>query len=137
MKKLLLAVGLLLACGLTGPRWAFADDNAYFKIGPLAFNVPLKTARATYLYDFNADQTLVGGETPIITLWNRIEGTAGAVTSLEGNGSPFAGGNILIGNLLAKYVTLPDDLVVGAFGGRDFNANRYIYGLKASLTLWK
>lgn len=115
---------------------AHADDTAYFSYGPLSLNVPFKTARATYLYDFHAKQNLVGGETPVVTLWNRVEGTGGVVTSLQGQGTPFVGGNIIIGNLLDKYVTLPTDFLIGGFGGWNFNAKAPIYGLKASMKIW-
>lgn len=131
MKKLVLA--LLLGCVGIG----YAEDvPAYFKAGPLELNIPLKTVKATYLYDFNADQNLVGGESPFITLWNRIEGVGGAVTSLEGQGTPFVGGNILIGNLLDRYITLPGDFSIGGFGGWNFRTDAAIYGLKASTKIW-
>jgi hypothetical protein len=129
MKKLL---ALLLLLGSV----ANADDNAFFKAGPLELNIPFKSAKVTYMFDFYADQNLVGGETPIASLWNRVEGTVGAVTSLDGQGTPFVGGNILIGNVLQRWVALPPDLVVGGFGGWNFQAEHPIYGLKASIKLW-
>lgn len=125
---------LLLLAVLVSP--AFADDTAFFKFGPLALNVPFKTASVTYMYDFNANKNLVGGETALATLWNRVEGTVGAVTSLEGQGTPFVGGNILLGNVLANYVQLPTDLKVGGFGGWDFRTEAPIFGLKASMKVW-
>lgn len=141
MKKLLLAVAVLL-----GPTFAFADDPAYFKAGPLSLTIPLKTVAVTYLYDFNLNRNLVGGETPFAGLLDnpdtvevydpKIEGTLGAVTSLEGAGTPFVGGNIHLGNVLEKYISLPPDLSVGGYGGFDFNAEVPIYGLKASVKLW-
>lgn len=133
MKKLLV---LLAVIALWPIRPAMADDNAFFKAGPLSLSIPLKTARATYMFDFNANQNLIGGETPIASLWNRVEGTIGAVTSLQGQGTPFVGGNILVGNLLDKYVSLPSDLAIGGFGGWNFNSDAPIYGLKASVRLW-
>lgn len=132
MKKLLLAVLLLGGC----LSFARADDVAYFKYGPLELNIPFKTGQVVYMYDFKASQNLVGGETPVLTLWNRIEGDFGAVTSLEGVGTPFVGGNLLIGNLLDKWVSLPSDLKVGGFGGYNFHTDHPIYGLKASYKLW-
>lgn len=113
-----------------------ADDPVFFKVGPLSLNVPLKTAAVTYMYDFNANQNLVGGETTLLTIWDRIEGTAGAVTSLQGQGTPFVGGNILIGNLVDKWVTLPSDFKIGGFGGYNFHTDAPIYGLKASIQIW-
>lgn len=140
MRKILLFIAAMLV-----PMVAQADDNVYFKKGPLELTIPLKTARVTYLYDFHAKQNLVGGESPIIGLWNdkkteaydpRVEGTVGAVTSLDGQGTPFVGGNILIGNVLDKYVSLPSDFAIGGFGGWNFNSDAPIYGLKASLKIW-
>ena len=130
MKLLSKVASLVLLCAI-----ARADDNAFFKIGPLALNIPLKTAQATYMFDFNAKQNLVGGETPVITLWDKVEGTVGAVTSLQGQGSPFVGGNIKLENVIEKYVSL-GNISIGGFGGYNFNENKAIYGLKASTQLW-
>lgn len=131
MKKLALFVGLFLMCGM-----ARADDLAFFKAGPLSLNIPFKTVAVTYLYDFHSNQNMVGGETSVVSLWNRIEGTVGAVTSLQGKGTPFVGGNVLVGNLVDKWVTLPSDLKVGGFGGWNFNTEAPIYGVKASIQIW-
>jgi len=133
MKRLVLLAGLIVGC--LGSAVA-EEVPAYFKLGPLELNIPLKTVKATYLYDFNAHQNLVGGETPFITLWNRIEGVGGAVTSLEGQGTPFVGGNILIGNLLDRYITLPQDFSIGGFGGWNFRTDAAVYGLKGSVKIW-
>ena len=136
MKKLLLVAGLILAFGLTVSR---ADEPAFFTVGPLSLQIPLKTVRVVYLYDFLAKDgqgNLVGGETPVVRAWDRVEGTFGAVTSLEGQGTPFLGGNLLIGNLLDKWVTLPADLSIGGFGGWNFRNHEAITGFKASTKLW-
>lgn len=133
MKRLLV---MLLTILVLSPKWCHAADNAYYKIGPLELNVPLKTGRVTYLYDFKAHQNLVGGETPVVTIWDRVEGTIGAVTSLQGEGTPFVGGNLILGNLLERYITLPPDLLIGGYGGYNFRTNSPIYGLKASVRLW-
>lgn len=133
MRKLLALIAVLMLAPL---RPAAADDTAYFKAGPLELNVPFKTAQVVYMFDFHANQNLVGGETPFVTLWNRVEGTFGAVTSLQGQGTPFVGGNILIGNILRAWVSLPDDLKIGGFGGYDFRTDAPVYGLKASYKLW-
>src|SRR3990167_160127 len=130
MKMVKQVLALVVLAFVLGPNFAFADDNAFFKVGPLALNVPLKTVRATYMFDFNKNQNLVGGESPIVSAWDRIEGTVGAVTSLDGRGTPFVGGNVLVGNLLEKYITLPADFAIGGFGGWNFNDQAAIYGLK-------
>ena len=131
MKKLLLMVGCLYLW--TGSACA---DDVFFKAGPLALNIPFKSAQATYMFDFRAKQNLVGGETPIVTLWDKVEGDFGVVTSLQGAGTPFVGGNLLIGNILDRYVSLPQDLKIGGFGGWNFNTSEPIYGLKGSYKIW-
>lgn len=132
--KFLAFLALFLMFGPLRP--AAADDPVFFKYGPLSLNIPLKTMSVTYMYDFHSTQNLVGGETVIATIWDRIEGTAGAVTSLRGQGTPFVGGNIIIGNLLDRWVSLPSEFKIGGFGGYDFNAETSMYGLKASVALW-
>lgn len=129
MKKIMFA--MLLLAGVS-----YAEDNAYFKAGPLELNLPFKTTRATYLYDFKVNQNLIGAETPVVSLWDKVEGTAGVVTSLEGQGTPFVGGNILVGNLVEKWITLPADFTVGGFGGFNFRNDAPMYGLKASVKIW-
>lgn len=133
MKKL---IALAFALTVMGAVHAFADDNAYFKAGPLELNIPLKTTSVTYIFDFGAKENLVGGTTPVITLWNKVEGDLGVVTSVEGAGTPFVGGNILIGNLLDQWITLPSDFSVGFVGGYNFHTNAPIYGPQASLKIW-
>lgn len=118
------------------PAMAMADEAPFYVKGPLSLNIPFKAARVTYLYDFNAHQSLVGGETPILTLWNRIEGTFGAVTSLDGQGTPFVGGNVILGNVLERYIALPPDLLIGGYGGYNFQSTKSIYGFKTSLRIW-
>jgi hypothetical protein len=121
---------------LAGSSNVKADSSSLLKMGPVEVNIPFKRTYVTYLYNFQANKNLVGGETPIITLWDRIEGTFGAVTSLEAKGTPFIGGNIKLGNVLQNYVALPDDISIGGFGGWDFNADKSLYGLKANYKLW-
>ena len=130
MKRLFAVLALMLA------STAYADDNAYFKAGPLELNIPFKSTRVVYLFDFKAHQSLVGGETPFLTLWNRLEGTGGVVTSLDGAGTPFLGGNVIVGNLLERYVALPTDFLIGAFGGYNARSEQPVFGLKGSLKIW-
>lgn len=133
MRKLLYGA-LCFLC--LGGVFAQADETAFYKAGPLELYIPMKTAQVTYLYDFNANQNLVGGETPIASMWNRVEGTVGVVTSLEGQGTPFVGGDLLLGNVLDRWVALPPELKIGGFGGWNFHSETPIYGLKASYKLW-
>ena len=130
MKRLLAGVLLFCLCGI-----AMADDTAFFKVGPLSLNIPLKTTSVTYLYDVQGNQNMVGGETPIISLWDKVEGTVGVVTSLDGNGTPFVGGNINVGNTLDKWVSL-GPINIGVFGGYDFKREAAIFGPKAATKIW-
>lgn len=131
MKKLLV---LFLLLGPILP--AAAEDTVYFKAGPLTLHIPFKSAAATYMYDFHNNNNLVGGETTIVTLWDKIEGIGGVVTSLQGEGAPFIGGNFIIGNILDRWLNLPPAFKFGGFGGYDFRADTPMYGLKASVAIW-
>lgn len=135
MKSMKIAALLSFVLGIAGSN-VFADDTAYFKLGPLAINVPFKTARIAYGHDFKTTEELIFGETPVISLWDKIEGTIGVVTSLSGRGSPTIGGDFMLGNILDKWITLPADLNIGGFGSRDFNQGQWMYGVKASIKLW-
>lgn len=135
MRKLLSVVAMVAGLLSVGAGSLKAED-AFLKLGPLELAIPFKTANVTYMYDFNANKNLVGGETVIATLWGKVEGTAGVVTSLDGQGAPFLGGNILIGNLLERWVSLPEEFKIGGFGGYDFRADSPMYGLKASIKIW-
>lgn len=131
MKRLI--VSLCLLCGIAGA--AHADENAYFSYGPVKLTVPFKTADVVYLYDGLNKQSLVGGETTVATVWERVSGTVGVITSLEGQGAPFIGGDVAIGNVADKFVSL-GSIRIGGFGSYDFRAQRAMAGLKASLLLW-
>lgn len=136
LKAWLAGIGAALLMAVGMPERAGAIDDVYFELGPLALTVPFKSASAVYMYDFNAKQNLVGGETPVASMWKIVEGTVGVVTSLKGQGTPFLGGNIIVGNALDKVVTLPDTFKIGGYGGYDFRVDEVIYGLKASIKLW-
>jgi hypothetical protein len=86
------------------------------------------------LFDFINKQPLVGAETTVFSI-SRIVITAGGVTSISGKGSPYIGGYLTIPNPTPALVFL-NDLELGGFGGRDFNANRYIAGLKIGKQIW-
>lgn len=131
MKKLLAV--LCLFCGMSGA--VHADENAYFVYGPLKLTVPFKTADVVYLYDGVNKQSLVGGETTVATVWDRVSGTVGVITSLEGQGAPFIGGDIAIGNALDRFVSL-GSIRIGGFGSYDFRSDKAMGGLKASVLLW-
>lgn len=134
MKKLLL---LLAAVLVLGPKFAFADDNAFFKAGPLELNIPFKTASVVYLYDGINQRSLTGGETPIFTVWNKVSGTVGVVTTIDNaSGAPFLGADLDLGNALERFVSL-GPIKLGGWGGRDFRESKWMGGVKASLPLWQ
>ncbi len=133
-----IVVGLLNVRTLT--LHAMADPapeetNIYLEAGPLKLTVPFKSVDVVYLFDGLNQRSLVGGETTILTLWDKVSATAGGVTSLQGAGTPFLGFDIALGNVLDRYVNL-GPLRIGGFGGRDFRARLWVAGLKASILLW-
>lgn len=139
MKKLLVAAILL-----GGISISHADDvisttgegmGTELHIGKLSLNIPFNELDATYLYDFVSERNLVGGETPIAKLWN-LQGTIGAVTSLEGKGSPFVGGKIVLPNPAPNLAFL-GQIQPGIFGGYDWNRGSAIAGIKADLPIFQ
>lgn len=123
---------MIVALVLLGPRFAFAD--VYYKLGALNLTVPWSDPQVTYLYDFQSQKSLVGGEMPIASLW-KLEATAGAVTSIEGIGTPFLGLNLDLPNPAPMYAAL-SSLHPGVFGGYNFNSGQAMFGLKASLSIF-
>lgn len=130
MKKLLLAVIVVAGMSIS----LRAEDNILFKVGSLNVLLPFSDVSATYLYDGVAKQSLVGAETPLIE-WHNLQLTGGAVTSIEGEGSPFIGVNLALTNPASRWVEL-GNIHPGIFGGRNFNTNEYICGFKASVSIF-
>ena len=135
-------VALLLASLIVGGL-SFncrADANAYFKAGPLELNIPFKTADVVYLFNGLAKdptkRSLVGGETPVATLWEKVSATAGVVTTAAAEGVPFLGVDIATGNLLDRIVSL-GPIRVGGWGAYSFRDDEAMAGLKCSLQLWQ
>lgn len=133
MKKLMMLCLLCMAGG------SFADSPAYFKTGPLELNIPFKAVDVVYL--FNAldkqgkDRSLVGGETTVFTVWQKVSGTVGVVTNGGGAGTFFVGADIATGNTLDKFISL-GPLRVGGFGGYDTRNSAWMAGPKCSLSIW-
>lgn len=134
-----LFVGMFLWTFLWPLRPAVADENAYFKYGPLELNVPFKTADVVYLLnglgDDQVQRSLVGGETTVFTLWQRVSGTIGVVTSATGLGSIFVGADIDTGNTLERFVNL-GPIRIGGFGAYNSRTDDWMAGPKASITVW-
>lgn len=146
MRKLL----ILIAACLFGPiRPAFADvvgtgpapvfvpasnPGVYFHVGPLNLTVPWDNVNVVYLYDFVGKQNLVGGEAVVATLW-KFQGTAGAVTSIEGKGAPFIGGNMWFSNPIPSIAFL-NEIKPGVFGGYNWNAKMAMWGVKAAFPVF-
>jgi hypothetical protein len=139
MKKMYILLALCIvfcqkyAHGMADP--APQETNIYFESGPLKLTVPFKTADVVYLYDGLNQRSLVGAETTILTLWDKVSATAGGVTSLQGAGTPFVGLDLALGNTLDRFVNL-GPIRLGGFGGRDFRVRQWVAGLKASVLLW-
>jgi hypothetical protein len=135
MKKLYILAAL---CLFSAVSYTHADDNAFFRIGPLALNVPFKSADVVYLFNGlgeSTERSLVGGETTVATIWDKVSGTVGVVTSPTGAGTFFVGADINIGNSLDRFLSL-GPIRVGGFGGYDARNDAWMAGPKASIALW-
>src|SRR5206468_12699854 len=110
-------------------------QSIYYHIGPLNLNVPWENVNVVYLYDLQAARNLVGGEAVVASLW-RLQGTVGAVTSLDGNGAPFVGGNLWFSNPLPQIAIL-NEVKPGVFAGYDWNRAAAMFGFKAAIPLFQ
>lgn len=106
----------------------------YYHLGALNLTVPWDEVNVVYLYDLQGKRNMVGGETVVATLW-RLQGTLGAVTSLDGIGAPFVGGNLWFSNPLPQIAIL-GQIKPGIFGGYDFNKSSAMFGFKASMPIF-
>lgn len=147
LKLLVAFVGLLSVANIAhaedvtaagpGPAPVFlpATQNVYYHIGSLNLTVPWQNVNVVYLYDFNGKRSLMGGESVVATLW-RLQGTVGAVTDIDGNGSPFVGGNLWFDNPVPQLAIL-NQVKPGVFGGYDWNRGASIFGIKAAMPLFQ
>lgn len=147
MKKLCLAFALVLGLGPMKPAAADVvgagpyvsplpkvDGEIYAHVGPLNLTIPWQNVNVVYLYDFQSDRSLIGGEAVVASIW-RIQATVGAVTSLAGNGSPFVGGNIWFPNPVPQIAIL-NEIKPGVFGGWDWTEGHSIFGVKAAYPIF-
>lgn len=138
MRKILLAFAVCL--GLTGLCKADTPDSTlYVNLGSVKLYVPVASGvDVSYLWDLNNKQSLVGGETPIVTYQN-FTLNGGAVTSLNGNGAPFARVFYSLPNPVGALWSALDSFHAGAFVGKDFSIGgkaSYLYGIGASKKIW-
>jgi len=110
------------------------NTGIYYSIGPLNLTVPWDNPAATYLYDFESHTNLVGGEAPVAQIWS-FGISAGAVTSLQGVGTPFFAVNMAVPNPAPQFAALAA-IHPGVFGGYNFNTGKPIFGLKASINIF-
>lgn len=145
MKKALLAIVLLigsigaLRAEVIGPGPSStiiepSNPGVYYHVGALNLTVPWDHVNVVYLYDLQAKRNLVGGEAVVATLW-RFQGTLGAVTSLDGRGAPYVGGNLWFPNPLPQLAIL-NTVQPGVFGGYDWNRGAAMFGLKAAVSIF-
>jgi hypothetical protein len=104
-------------------------DTPYFK-----GYVPLNQVSVISLFDLINKRPLVGAETVVFSI-KRVVITAGGVTSIQGKGSPYLGGHLLIPNPTPSLVFL-NDLELGGFGGRDFQEGHWMAGIKIGKQIW-
>lgn len=141
MKKLIVSLAILgsLVFSYKTAKADTSNATIYVNLGAVKFYLPVASgANATYLWDFNNKKSLVGTETPVVS-YKQFTLTGGAVTTLDGQGAPFARVYYTIPNPLDAFTTAFNDYHLGAFGGRDFTVggkSAWIYGIAASKTLW-
>lgn len=137
MKKLLIAALLLSAVGVA--KADTTNATIYVNLGALKLYLPVASGLDTsYLWDLNNKRSLVGGETPVATYKN-FTLVAGGVTSLDGQGAPFARVYYSLSNPVSNFWEALNKVNLGAFAGKDFSIGgkaSYIYGLGASYKLW-
>lgn len=124
MKKLLIAICFALMVG------SAKAEPLKFDFGPLTLNVPLTSVSVVHLYDFGNDKNLLGGETPVIE-FKGLRGTIGAVTDVDGLGTPFVG---LDYELPESYIA--GRIRFGAYIGYDFNQDERRAGVKSSVLIF-
>lgn len=111
-----------------------ADEKVLFDLGQVRFFVPFTSVDSTYMWDFVGKQSLVGGETPLAS-WKALQFTGGAVTSLEGQGTPFLGARLNLMNPAENWVPLAS-VRPGLFVARDFRNNAWDFGVKFALNVF-
>lgn len=133
MNKLLLVIAILLASVGVLP----ADEtnpSILWNFGSFNILVPFKIVDAVYLWDFVGKKSMIGAETPIAS-YKRLQFVAGGVTSIDGQGTPFVGMHLLLVNPAENWIPL-SSFKPGLFGGRDFNQDAWVFGVKASVNLF-
>lgn len=132
MRKLAL---IALFLGMAGV--AKADPSVLFDFGSVKVNVPFTQVDVVALYDIRDKAGLAGGQTALATLVPaKIGLVAGAVTSTDGQGTPYIGLEWAgIPNPASQWFAI-ESLHPGLFAGRNFHSNEYIYGLKASVSIF-
>ena len=111
-----------------------SNPGIYAHIGAINLTVPWDNVNVVYLYDLQGKRNLVGGEAVVATLW-KLQGTVGAVSSLDGKGAPFIGGNLWFDNPIPQLAVF-NTVKPGVFGGYDWNANAVMFGFKAAVALF-
>lgn len=127
MKKTMFLAVLLFCSCLT----AHATEKTLFKAGRLKVYVPMTAAKVAYLYDLVNSKPLAGIETAVSS-YKKFFVTFGAVTDVDGHGTPYIG---IETPLSRKFIE--GKVTVGAWGGKDTNANKWRAGVKASLPIFK
>lgn len=143
--KVLLFLFVLMLFLFAKPAAAFQTSYTYRNW--FTVKIPGSNFDVVALYDFNGKESLIGGETEVITFPKapNLALTIGAVGDFSNQdqshlnqdhrqflkGIPFAGVKYNIEQLEIK-----DILNVGAFYGRNFDEDEDIYGIKASKKFW-
>lgn len=105
-------------------------DDTLFSFKGVDFKIPLAKAEVVYLYDVLGKQGLAGVETPVIS-YKGFDGSIGAITDADLNGSPFIGVRHFV-----PVGVFSKEFHFGLWVGRNFNENKYQGGIKATIPLW-
>lgn len=132
MRKLLVAFAIVAAFSVK----VKADETILADFGSLSIHLPFSSISAVGLWDGISKRSLAGAETPLVT-WKRLQLVGGAVTTIDSDsvGTPFLGVHVIVPNPAENYVAL-SSFHPGIFAGRNFRANEWLLGIKASVGLF-
>lgn len=134
MKRLIASSLLVSGLFVTSVK---AEPSILADFGVVKLNVPFTQVDIVALWDIRNKQGLAGGQTPVASIVPmKIQLVGGAVTSTEGAGTPYVGlewGGVP--NPASQWFAI-EQLHPGIFAGRNFNTNEYIWGIKASVSIF-
>lgn len=129
------ALAVLAALVVGGPREAYAaTDPLKVRVGATDFLLPLQKVSGTQLYSFRDKKGYPGLET-VVVMRGTGQLTVGAAPVLgTSENVPFVGVQF---RLPARFFDLSNnELMFGAWVGRESDQKRATWGIKATIPLW-